>query len=386
MNQSYGIKKFSKGSEVEAAREAMAAAGQLPKGLQAPQTQVQDTNTEIVATLKYGAGKTEEVIGANAHDLRNKLNIRSAELKRAGENGKVLVSYVTRPIGSVTPTPVVTETSKASVVPVSKVAEKIEKVETKDFIATIKQENGQWVGELVYKVGGGTEKFIAPSKNGLTQQILIGKGHASVQVRRMAREQKFGVETEKSYSFEGFTQEEYDALPEKAKQKLVDAAALTAAVAFKNAHPNYYNSAKNWETIKRFLDMKQLPYTFVNLNYAYDMLVDDLEVDVKEPTVVSDAPLTEDSEEVVVPAQAIVAEPTTQSQLRKRGTTGLLPSFSGGGNVELDKLEESNGSRELSEAELKALSPSEHRKLYQASLKRELNNGITYATPVNRKF
>lgn len=383
MSQSYGIKKFSKGSEVEAAREAMAQAGTLPKGLQAPQAKVQDTNTEIVATLTYGAGKTEEVIGANAHDLRNKLNVRSNELKRAGENGKVLVSYVTRPIQA--PAPIVAETPKAAVSTVSKANEKIEKVETKDFIATIKQENGQWVGELVYKVGGGTEKFIAPSKSGLTQQILVGKGHASVQVRRLAREQKFGVETEKSYSFDGFTQEEYDALPEKAKQKLIDAIAANAAWQFKNAHPEYYNTTENWQKIKKFMDIKELPYTLVNFNYAYDMLVDDLEVDVKEPTVVSDAPPTEDSEEVVVPAQAIVAEPTQQPQLRKRGTTGLLPSFSGG-NVELDKLEESNGSRELSEAELKALSPSEHRKLYQASLKRELNSGVTYATPVNRKF
>jgi hypothetical protein len=366
MTQSYtGTKKYGESADVIAAREAVQKSGQVPKNLQTAPVQEQE-NTEIVATLTYGAGKTEQVIGANAHDLRTKLSVRSQELKAAGEYGKVLVNYITRPI-QVAPVvqPVTVEPTKSAI----QSPKNVEKVETKDFVATIKQENGQWVGELVYKVGGGTERFTAPNKNGLTLQMLVGKGHASVQVRRMAREQKFGTETEKSYLFEGFTQAEYDALPETAKQGLIDAAARSGALIFKNAHPEYYNTNNNWQTIKRFLDKKELPYTAVNLEYAYDMLVDELET--QEPTVVSEAPLPEDSEEVVSPAQVTAAEPTPQPQLRKRGTTGLLPNFSGGGNVELDQLEESNGPRELSEAELKALPLPELKKLYQAGLKRD---------------
>lgn len=246
----------------------------------------------------------------------------------------------------------------------------IERVETKEFVGELKQENGQWVGEIRYKNGAGTEKFTAPTQRALTLKILEGKGHASLKVRKVIREQKYGIETDKSYVFEGLTQEEYDSLPDRARQELLDKKAMEAAIAWKRDHPEYINTDENWRTIKKFLDVKELPYTYKNFDYAYSILTEDEQLELKEPVVV-ETPKSEDSAPVVVketPAPAVVPEPAPVLQPRKRGTTGLQPGFSSV-SLELDEPGDGNEPRELSEAELKALSPADHKRLYKESLK-----------------
>lgn len=248
----------------------------------------------------------------------------------------------------------------------------IERVETKDFVGELKQENGQWVGEIRYKNGAGTEKFTAPTQRALTLKILEGKGHASLKVRKVIREQKYGIETDKSYVFEGLTQEEYDSLPDRARQELLDKKAMEAAIAWKRDHPEYINTNENWTTIKKFLDNKELPYTYNNLEYAYSILTEDEQLELREPVVV-ETPKSEDSAPAVVKEQiapAVVPETAPVVQPRKRGTTGLQPGFSSV-SLELEESGDGNEPRELSEAELKALPLSEHKRLYKESLARK---------------
>ena len=378
MSVSYtGTKKYSKGPEVEVARQAMIDAKQAPKNVIRDEglNSASGLSTEIVATLTFESGReSEEITGADRHSLVRQIDARSKELKQEGESGRVKVTYETRPVATTTVNRVAQ--TVPTVVTKSVTKTNLERVETKDFVATIKQENGKWVSELVYKNGAGTERFVADSKNALTMQMLVGKGNASVKVRKVIREQKYGVELDKSYLFPNLTQEQYDAMPEAAKQELVDAAALKASVTFKQQHPEYYSTAGNWDKIKRFLDKRELPYTYSNLEYAYADLTDNDELEVKqeviETLVDQTLPDPEDSGSAAPAATQPVAASTPV--LRKRGTTGIVPGTVSTGNDVLNDPEESTKPRELSDAELKALPLADHKKLYQASLNRKIQN------------
>ena len=390
---------------VEEARAAMIAAGELPSGLSKehkkntavsanPAPVVTQTPTvvrsaasqrneetitgptEIVAILTYIHGDQEQIVVADKEALVAAVDARRQKLQDAGQPTRIAVQYQLRPAGSTVSA--VTETAApAQNQPSIQTGKKgnEEREETKDFVATIRQEGGQWIGELVYKNGAGSERFVAPTKNSLTMKMLIGKGHASVKVRKVIREQKLGVELDQAYTFEGITQEQFDAMPDAARQQLIDKQAMEAALAFKAEHPEYLSIDENWDKIRRFLDKKRLPYTYVNLEYAYDDLTSDEMLQVREtaPTVVADALSPEDSGSVATvtaqSAPAAVATAAPAPQLRKRGTTGLQPGFSSAGFSELELTEDGNKSRELSAAELKALPLSEHKKLYRASLK-----------------
>ena len=328
--------------------------------------------TEVVATLTYVNGDVRELVVKDKDALVATVDAESKRLKDSGQPTRIAVSYFLRPVQEQSSSFVVEATNEPARQTNKNSA--VERADTKDFTAEIRQEGGQWVGELTYKNGAGTERFTAPTKNALTLQMLVGKGHASVKVRKVIREQKLGVELDKSYLFEGLTQEEFDSLPNIARQELIDKKAMEASLAFRSEHPEYLNTNENWQIIKRFLDKRQLPYTFVNLEYAYDSLTDDEMLQVREeaPTVVTEAPRTEDS--VVVAATPAQTAPAAAAaapapQLRKRGTTGLQPGFSSAGNTELEQTEGGNKPRELSEAELRALPLSEHKKLYKATLK-----------------
>lgn len=254
-----------------------------------------------------------------------------------------------------------------------------ERIDTPQFWGEIKQEGGQWVAELVYKNGAGTERFTAPTKNGLMFKLLEGKGHATVQVRRVNNDiKRRSIEYEKTYKFEGLTQAEYDKLSESAKASLIRAQADTAAVAFKEAHAaDYLPSAYNSQKLTEHLDKKQAVITLGNLEKAFEELTANDELEVRTETVTPYVPEgaaeLEDSNPPVVAAPVVstpVAAPTPEPVVRKRGTLGLMPGFASAGATapELDGTEDGTQPRELSAAELKALTPEQHRALYQASL------------------
>ena len=384
---------------VEEARKAMFDAGEQPKNYKGGRTsqelqdkktpvvtqtptvvrsaesqrneEVQTLNgpTEFVALLTYVNGDVEEIVVKDKEELVAEVDARSKRLKDAGQPTKIQVRYTVRPRTEEATTPQPQVRTEGISAPKTTT----ERVETKDFTAEIRQDNGKWVGEIVYKNGAGTERFVAPTKNELTLKMLVGKANATVKVRKMKREQLFGSELDKSYKFEGLTQEQWDAMPAAAQQEVIDAAAAKAAMAFKMEHPEYISTEENWNKIRRFLDARQLPITYTNLEYAFDALTEDEELTVRteKPAVVV-APSVEDSAsvaETVQVAPAPAPAPASATPVRKRGTTGLQPGFSSAGNTELDATEDGKKSRELSEAELRALPLSEHKKLFRASLK-----------------
>lgn len=385
---------------VEDARKAMVDAGELPKGMRGDKENIQATgnrftppaasnnaapvvgpNSEIVGTFTFVDGRTEEIIVPTLDALKQAANEKALALRQAGQVSRISVSYKIREKVAPAPAPIVEPTpapaQAAEPVATSAPKGKPERVETKDFTAEIKQEGGKWVGEITYKNGAGSEKFTAQTKADLTLQMLVGKAHATLRLRKIVREQKLGVSLDQSYKIVGVTQEEFNALPEGARNQLVEKAAMQAAIAFRDEHPDYVNTDENWNTIKAFLDKRKLPVTYVNLVYAYENLLDEELLEVKQEEVELPAQTVatqvEDSSAAApTPTVSTVpAPPAPAPVVRKRGTTtGLQPGFSTASDAqELETTEEQNRPRELSEAELRALPLSEHKKLFRKSLK-----------------
>lgn len=336
------IIKKDKGISVEEARKQMLEAGQAPRGI---------------------AGETRKNAATGAV-IPDPHEVKVAEVDEA----------IPASVPVVAPVPVVPVVQKVEI-------QEPERIETARFTAEIRQENGEWAAEIVYKNGGGTEKFTAPSRKALTLKLLEGKAHGTLKVREVVRREKYGTELDKSYDLpDGLSSEEFAAMPQAAKNALIDTVATSQAILFQREHPEYYGTDENSIKIQKFLSKRDLPYTARNLAYAFEELMDSEELDVRPipkelvPSVSTITPKLEDSTPVVVaPIAASAATPVAATPVvvvRKRGTTGLRPGDTSSANTELESTEEGRKSSELSAAELKKLSPEEHRKLYQASLKR----------------
>jgi len=135
------------------------------------------------------------------------------------------------------------------------------------------------------------------------------------------------------------------------------------------------------------LDSKQAVVTLGNLEKAFEELSANDELEVRTETVTPYVPEgaaeLEDSNPPVVTAPVVSTTPavtTPEPVVRKRGTLGLMPGFASAGATapELDATEDGNQPRELSAAELKKLSPAEHRALYLASLAANKKTGRSF--------
>lgn len=307
-----------------------------------------------------------------------------AELRRlAAEAAEAVMAGVVEPPATTSPVPAQSRrTVPAQVnraVPAQVVAaEKAERIETKKFVGVIKQEGGMWVAEITYKNGAGTERFTANTKNQLMLKLLEGKANGTLKVRDVTRAAKLGEpEFDHAYSFPGIPQDQYDVMPEKAKEALIDAEAAKGTINFKEDYPEFYPTALNSQKIIGFLDARRAVLTYGNLVKAFEALTSTEELEPRPeneiPTVLEDSVIVEDSTVPVATSAAVsTAAPvvTSEPQVRKRGTTGIMPGFSsGGGDTELEPTEEGDESREPSRAELMSLSMDEHRKLYKKTLK-----------------
>ena len=362
-----GLLKHKPNLDVEAARAAMVAAGQQPgnpvtkAANEARRAAFRDAqlagmsiaDAKAASQTAYDAVVAGQAIPVAPTPEAKVVTVRTAADQRAG---------ITQPV--------VTPTARDL---------RAERIDTPQFWGEIKQDGGQWVAELVYKNGAGTERFAAPTKNALMFKLLEGKGHATVQVRRVTNDIKRRfTEWEKTYKFEGMTQADYEKLSDSAKESLIAAQADRAAIAFKEAHTDdFYPTAYNSQKLMELLDSKQAIVSFANLEKAFEELSANDELEVRTETVTPYVPEgaaeLEDSNTPVVPTPAVstpAAVPTPEPVVRKRGTLGLMPGFasSGATTPELDGTEDGNQPRELSVAELKALTPAQHRALYQASL------------------
>ncbi len=261
--------------------------------------------------------------------------------------------------------------------------QKIERIETGEFIAEIRQEKGDWVGEIKYKSGAGTERFSASTKNELMLELLKGKGHATLRVKQAVRREKLGgPKLDKGYPLpEGFTTEEFSELPAKQQDLVIETIAAQQAQLFCSLRPEYHQTEKNSEQLQEFLKKHNLPITLRNLEYAFEDLTEDGLLEVKEEqtpaspaaekvsATPSPAPRAEDSASAApspAPASpAPIAAEASAVTVRKRGTSGLqpgqssLPSGSAGGGTD-------EKSRDLSEAELRKLPMSELKRIADA--------------------
>jgi hypothetical protein len=325
-----------KGPSVEEARRKMLEAGQAPKG-------IQKETRKNESALRGTGGSTPVVQQPNS--------LAPAPIVEAP-------AATTEPEVVAAPAPV-------AAAPVE-VTPQIERTENAKFILEIKQEDGEWVGEITYKNGAGVERFTAPSRNALNLKLLEGKANATLRVREAIRREKYGTELDKVYELpEGVTQEAYNALPEPAQQLLLDTIAKDHGDAFKEAHPEYYPTKDNSWKLQQFLSKRELPITFRNLEFAFAELTDSEELEVRPvakeavPSVSAPAPLVEDSTAAAAPAavpvSTVAAPAASAPAIRKRGTTGLRPGDSSAANTELEQTEESQKPSEPSEAELRKL-------------------------------
>ena len=257
-------------------------------------------------------------------------------------------------------------------------AERAERIETKKFVGVIKQEGGLWVAEITYKSGAGTARFTATTKNQLMLKLLEGKANGTLKVRDVTRAAKLGEpEFDHAYSFVGIPQAEYDAMSDAAKSALVDAEAAKATIQFKEDYPEFLPTALNSQKITGFLDARRAVFTYSNLVKAFEALTATEELELRPenelPTVLEDSAPAGDSAAVAVTQPAVSTAPAvsaSEPQVRKRGTTGIMPGFSSAGeDTELETSEEGDEQRQPSRAELMTLSLDEHRKLYKKTLK-----------------
>ena len=323
------VKFGDKGISVEEARKKMLEAGQAPTGIQR-----ETRKNEAVGVIRGVGGNTPTV------------------QEPAVVAEPVVVPVVVAPA------------------PVAEVPAQEDGIENSKFSARIFQEDGEWVAEIVYKNGAGTERFTAANKQALNLKLLEGKGNATLRVRESIRREKYGTELDKVYTLPDYmTQEAFEAMPELARQGMIDTIATNEGIVFKDIHPEYYPTATNSDKVQKFLNHRDLPFTVRNMEFAFAELMDSEELDIRPPekeavpSVSTPAPRVEDSAPVVAPAAApvsTVAAPAAPAVVtRKRGTTGLRPGDSSAANTELEQTEEGQKSSEPSEAELRKLPLSE---------------------------
>ena len=358
---------------VEQAKAAMIAAGEAPGSVR-----MKEAND-----ARRAAYKTAIAAGLPLSEVRR---IAAEAAERAAEGTAVAFpEAIAEPLATSSPVPAKSAVSRTAA-PVSVQVNRavpaqvfnVERVETKKFIGAIKQEGGLWVAEITYKSGAGTERFTATTKNQLMLKLLEGKANGTLKVRDVTRAAKLGEpEFDHAYSFVGIPQAEYDAMSDAAKSALVDAEAAKATIGFKEDYPEFYPTALNSQKITGFLDARRAVFTYSNLVKAFEALTATEELELRPenelPTVLEDSAPAGDSAAVAVTQPAVSTAPAvsaSEPQVRKRGTTGIMPGFSSAGeDTELETSEEGDEQRQPSRAELMTLSLDEHRKLYKKTLK-----------------
>ena len=329
------LKFGDKGPSVEEARKKMLEAGEAPKGILSETRK----NASVGATIRGVGGNTPVV-------QEPEPVAPAAEVVEAPNTAAVVEE-------------------------VASVAPQTERLENAKFVLEIRQEDGQWIGEIVYKNGAGPERFTATTRKALDMKLLEGKAHGTLRLREAIRREKYGEELDKVYILPDYlTQDAFDKASPEIQQGIIDSVAVTEAVLLHQQHPEYYITEENSIRIQKFLNKRDLPFTAKNMAYAYDELSESDELEVRptptvvSPSVPSSAPRTVDSGAAAVPvapvASATPAPAAPAPQVRKRATTGLRPGDTSTATAELETVtEEGQKPSEPSEAELRQLPLSE---------------------------
>lgn len=383
-------KNAAVGGNVSVADSIIPAASAVPSAPAAPAKKY-PTSAYITLINEDGTDSEPALVKADTPQLLE-IELQKIHTRAMGAKRKIRVDLVDPDESIPASVPVKAPVTPAAAAPASTapVTEsgrpQTLKFENAKFSGEIRQEDGQWVAELIYKNGAGTERFEAPSRLELDRKLLEGKGNATLRVRESIRREKYGTDLDKNYTLpDNLKQEVFDALPKEGKDLIVDAIAANQALILVNTHPEYYITENNSDRIQRFLAHKKLPFTARNMEFAYEELAEsDPEFDARPrkeivsvsslvPTVPATASVVEDSTPTTaasasVPTAAVPAAPAPA--VRKRGTTGLQPGYSSSPNSELETVQEDGSkSRELSAAELRKLPLSELKARSRASLK-----------------
>jgi hypothetical protein len=258
----------------------------------------------------------------------------------------------------------------------------VKQIETAKFFGRIFREGKDWVAEITYKNGAGTERFTAPSKDDLMLKLLEGKGHGTVKVRETVQDYKRRIMTgDENDTWDFFFQqvkeshnltvEQYNALPKESRDLVQDTIQAQQILAFQQSYPEYYATAANFERIAKYLNKRSWPLTYHNLELAYSDLtaeelldarpVERVDVAPKAAPEVPAQPVAAHVEDSTAPAAAPAAPVAPVA--RKRGATGLIPGSSSASNEAAPRTEDGTKQRALSEKELKALPDAELKRI-----------------------
>ena len=258
--------------------------------------------------------------------------------------------------------------------------------EDKNCTVEMFRDGREWVAELSFKNGAGTERFTATSKDELLLKLAIGKANASLKVRDTVRRMKLGDKPDGwDYFFKqikeshNLTVEQYNALPEESRALAQDLVQAQQIIAFKETYPNYYATDKNFKYIAEYLNNREWPLTLHNLELAYSDLTEDEILELR-PKPVEHAPVApvQSSAPTVVPTpeDSVVEAPTAPAApaapavapnapvVRRKVLTGLVPgSSSASPSGTAPKSEEVTAPAEPSLKELKNLSDAELKRI-----------------------
>lgn len=341
------LKFADRGISVEDARKAMLSAGEAPSGIAREKAKNASAGFVAEEELPPPPVAAAPVVAPDLEDML--------------------------PLDDELPAPVAPKPADnaASAPAVDPPKPKIERFENDQFLGEIRQENGKWVAELQYKNGAGTEKWTRATKNELMIALLEGKGNATLRVRAAKRRETLGVELDKSLSLpEDITAEEFGKMSEKEQNRTLSNITRQNILDFAQEHPEYIRSDRNTDNMTKFMTKNSLPYTVKNLSHAYEMLLEDNELDVHKPAR-TEAPtqpslaapatpkVVEDSAPAPAPASApaAAAPPEPGVVVRKRGSSGLQPGQSSVPSGDSVRPEDGSKGKDLSEAELRRLSP-----------------------------
>lgn len=225
-------------------------------------------------------------------------------------------------------------------------------ISTPDFTAEIyyRPQMG-YVAEIRYANGtSGTEKFVARDKTELLMKLLAGKANATLKVRSMVVQSREGMQLDredylyaKVKEFHNLSPSEFEALPQKSKQVILDVLQAEEIQEFLSNTPEYIGTPHNFKMIGELLKQEKAIISAKNLGWAFSVLKDKLETAARPA-----AP---------PPPQPKVVQPP---QPKKRGASGLVPGISSAA-PSIPQVESSEPNekqlRSMSIEDLKALQP-----------------------------
>lgn len=419
--------KFKQGGpSVEEARQAMLSAREpattirtgtkIPRfveeeaakrNIQAP-PQAANENARLILEAKNILSKYPLPAGKryNLNAMRDKglitqqhIDALLSEGKSVPESTEELINSITEPEIVETPELVQPTRVPAAVVVAAAVEPELKPVlepeptktvleDNKKFILSYGKEGKEWVMEMVFKNGAGTERWVANTREELLKQMGTAKANASYKIHEQQKDigdlvvgdvpDGWDWFIEELKTSHGLTTEQFNALPQASKDTIRENIEFVEARKFVNSFPDFYACPKNDQLMTQYLASRGLSQSFRNLSIAYKTLrrqeileqrpeaatpITQLQPAPAPVAVVQQVPVPESANShPTVVADPVVPVPTVPTPVapapivRKRVSTGIVPGSSSAAPVAVaEKPEEGTEPREFSEKELRTM-------------------------------